>query len=152
MKNQPLYYWDCDAGLATCILTDGNNTFYGMAQCHEDDRDMMSEKTGYEIAYRRALIEALRHRVNNDLKPQIKILKEVYYTMVHSKNYNKKSYESKMLFRKLKQLEEDLATTKQIIKEEKEYVKNYIDAKDIFYKKIRSARKGESIVKVFGQN
>ena len=29
MKNKPMFEWDEELGLASCIITDGENTFYG---------------------------------------------------------------------------------------------------------------------------
>ena len=60
---------------------------------------MLSEKTGNEIAYSRALIEAYNYRRNCIIKPGLKALNQLYYSMKHSKKFNKKSYEMKMLYR-----------------------------------------------------
>ena len=40
-----MFEWDEELGLASCIITDKENTFYGQAHCHDDDLDMMNEKT-----------------------------------------------------------------------------------------------------------
>lgn len=140
MKNTPYFNWDEATGLATCIITDGSNIFYGSACCHPEDLDMISEKTGLEIAHRRALIEALKHKRNNELKPQLAILKQVYYTMKHSKKFNEKSYENKMLQRKLKEIQTDLETITEVIKYEKDNLKQFIKMKDEFYQKLRARR------------
>jgi flagellar motility protein MotE (MotC chaperone) len=151
MNKQPVYNWDDELGLAICALEEDGNVFYGMAQCHPDDSDMKSQKTGLEIAHRRAIIQAIRHKINNELKPQLAILKETYYTMKHSSKFQPKSYENKMLQRKLKQIELDLATFKDMLNAERASLRNLINEKDEFYKKIRSGRNQESIIKVYGQ-
>ena len=47
MGRQPIYEWDEKAGLATCcIWLDDFLQGYGIAQCAEKDRDMISERTG----------------------------------------------------------------------------------------------------------
>ena len=61
------------------------------------DQDMMSEKTGCEIANRRAEIMVLKGYVKNELKPRLRALKQLYYSMNRSKYFNEKSYENKML-------------------------------------------------------
>lgn len=60
MGRQPIYEWDEKAGLATCcIWLDDFLQGYGIAQCAEKDRDMISERTGLQIAEMRAQINIL---------------------------------------------------------------------------------------------
>ena len=77
MKHEPIFNWDEDAGVASCILSDGEKVFTGFAQCHPDDKDMSSEKTGCEIAFRRARINALRG-YRDELKIKLKALNQLY--------------------------------------------------------------------------
>ena len=98
MKNQPIFEWDEDLGLASCILTDGENVFYGSAQCHSADSDMMNEKTGCEIAFRRARIESIKY-YRDECKTKLAAVNQLYYSINKSKKFNPKSYESKMLRR-----------------------------------------------------
>jgi len=56
----------------------------------------MSEKTGCEIAYHRAVIHSLEDRVN-DLKGELAGLKKYYYTINQSKYYQSDSYYVVML-------------------------------------------------------
>ena len=65
--------------------------------------------------------------------------------MKHSKKYNKKSYESKMLYRQIKNLEEDLKLTKDLIKNYKESLNKYIKEKDERFKQIRAYRNKKGI-------
>ena len=73
MKNEPIFNWDAETGTAACILSDGKKIFTGLAQCHPDDIDMASEKTGCEIAFKRAKINALRE-YRDELKASLKAL------------------------------------------------------------------------------
>lgn len=73
MKHEPIFEWDEESGLASCILTDGQHYYTGIAQCHYDDADMKSEKTGCEIAFRRAKIHAMQD-YKNELKIKLSAL------------------------------------------------------------------------------
>lgn len=143
MKNEPIFQWDKDYGSALCILTEGNNSFVGYANCHPDDEDMMSEKTGLTIALYRAEIKFYQHIKNNEIKPQLKALKQVYYAMNRSKKFNPNSYENKMLQRQIHQLEIDLDTIKDLLDNKKETLRDYINEKEKLYQKIRDNRKGQ---------
>lgn len=139
-KRQPYYDWNKEDGIATCILYDGENTFLGLATCHPDDKDFQSEKTGLYIAEARAEIQALKHYKNNVLKPGLNALKQLYYSINHSKQYNKKSYEAKMLYRQIKMKETDIEEVQLIINGRKADLKKYIDAKEEFYQSIKRNR------------
>lgn len=80
MRNEPIFHWDEEAGTASCILSDGEKVFTGFAQCHPADKDMKGEKTGCEIAFRRAHINALRG-YRDELKIKINALNQLYYAM-----------------------------------------------------------------------
>lgn len=145
MSRVPEFHWDKDNGEAVCILIDEKKRrFVGTAYCHEDDRDMMSERTGCEIAYRRARIEQICAIRDCDIKPALAALKQLYFSMKHSKNFNPKSYENKMLQRHIRSLEFDLTTIKEMLAYEREELKDYIADKDKFYQKARSIKKARS--------
>ena len=44
--SKPQFIWDETIGTAICILADGDKEYVGTAFCAEEDKDMMSEKTG----------------------------------------------------------------------------------------------------------
>lgn len=140
MKQEPIFNWDPEKGVASCIIKYKNQTFCGVAMCHEEDKDMMSEKTGMEIAYRRATIDYLKYVRDMELKPALKALKQLYYTMKHSTHFNPKSYENSKLQRHIRMYEFDLETINEIIIDERKNLKDYIDKKDEFYKKTRIGR------------
>lgn len=101
---------------------------------------MKSEKTGCEIAFRRAKIHAMQD-YKNELKIKLSALNQLYYSMKHSTHFNEKSYENKMLQRQIRLINLDLDTAKEIIANEQKSLKEYIDAKDSFYKNTRARRK-----------
>lgn len=139
MKNQPIFEWDEDLGLASCILTDGENVFYGSAQCHSADLDMMTEKTGCEIAFRRARIESIKY-YRDQCKTKLAAVNQLYYSINKSKKFNSKSYESRMLRRQIRMYESDLAMAKEMLVHQQQSLIQYIKEKDEFYKKIRANR------------
>ena len=140
MKQEPYIEWDAENKVATCLLYYNNQVFYGSATCHPNDYDMVSEKTGEHIAYLRALIESLKYRRENELKPQLAVLNQLYYSMNRSKYFNPKSYETKMLFRRINATKEDLKQTNLLITKYKLELQDFIEQKDIFYKKLRGIR------------
>lgn len=140
MKNEPIFTWDEITGTASCILSDGEKIFTGFANCHPEDNDMCSEKTGCEIALRRAKINALKD-YRNEVKIRLSALNQLYYSMNRSKYFNKKSYENKMLQRQIRLTNFDLDTVKEMIVSEQQSLKSYIDEKDKFYNKTRLRRK-----------
>lgn len=140
MKQKPIFNWDPEEGVASCIIKYKNQTFCGVAMCHEEDKDMMSEKTGMEIAYRRATIDYLKYVRDMELKPALKALKQLYYTMKHSTHFNPESYENSKLQRHIRMYEFDLETINELIVNERKNLKDYIDKKDEFYKKTRISR------------
>ena len=139
MKHEPIFNWDENAGVASCILSDGEKVFTGFAQCHPDDKDMSSEKTGCEIAFRRARINALRG-YRDELKIKLKALNQLFYSMNKSYRFNKKSYENKMLQRQIRMIDFDLTTTKEMIATEEQSLRQYLSDKDKFYTKTRIRR------------
>lgn len=143
-NNKPIFEWDEEIGSALCILTDGETTFVGIAQCSDEDNDMKSEKTGCTIALLRAEIKYYLHLKNNVFKPQLKALNQLYYSINKSKKFNEKSYENRMLQRQIRQQEYDLYLINEMLKDKKDYLKNYIQSKNEFYLKIRKNRNKNS--------
>lgn len=141
MKNEPIFTWDEESGVASCILSDGEKIYTGFAQCHPDDNDMKGEKTGCEIAFKRARIHALRG-YRDELKIKLSTLKQLYYTMNRSKHFNPKSYENRMLQRQLRMINFDLDTVKEILATEEQNLREYLKNKDNFYVKTRIRREG----------
>lgn len=126
--------------VAKCTLYSKYGKFTGVAKCHPDDFDMESEKVGCEIAYTRAAIDSLKYERDCIIKPSLKALRQLYYSMKHSKKFNPKSYETKMLRRQIQNWEFDLATVNNMIATERKILKDYIDTKEILYQGIRKRR------------
>ena len=152
MKNEPRFIWDEEDGVATCILTDGKNQFVGEAICHDQDGDMKSEKTGCEIAAKRALIQYLTHIRDNELTPRLKALNQLYYNMKHSNHFNEKSYENKMLQRQIRMTKDDLATIKEELATTKQELNEYISKKEEFYQKVRKQRTTKQLQEEMDKN
>lgn len=140
---QPKYTWDPVEGCAYCTLYYNNKEFYGVAFCHPDDKDMQSRLTGQTIAEYRALKELWRYRRDCELRPQLKILKQLYYSMNRSKKFAPFSYENKMLQRQIRMIENDLATTKEELADVEQKLKHYISIKENCYQALRKLRKGK---------
>lgn len=138
-KNDALYEWDEETGVATCILIKNNIPYVGCATCSPNDEDMKSQKTGFHIAELRAQIKYLQ-QIKYDLRVRLSALNQLYYSMNRSKRFNEKSYENKMLSRQIHLTKEDLNLIYDLINEYKEEVKTYINDKDEFYKTIRRNR------------
>lgn len=140
MKHEPRFFFNAEDGSSLCIISTKNKTYVGMAQCHDNDRDMMSEKTGCEIAYHRAIINSLKDR-KNELSIKLSGLRDYYYTMNCSKYFKEDDYAIRRLVSHMDMLIDDIAITKDLIKEEQDYLKKYMSDKADFYKKIRNNRK-----------
>lgn len=138
---QPKFHFE--NGIAKCVLYNKYGTFEGEAKCHPDDFDMESEKVGCDIAFSRATIKSLMHARDNVIKPSLNALKQLYYSMNRSKHYNKKSYESKMLWSQIQNWQMDLDTVNSMLKAERELLTNYINTKEALYQSIRKHRNGQ---------
>ena len=142
MWKEPIYKWDAEKQIAFCSIFDTQfqKTFVGIAKCHPDDEDMASEKTGMYIAGLRAIISILKYE-KKEIKKEIKTLYKFHYTINRSKQYNKESYENRMLHRNIKRLEEEVELIEEEIKEINKKIINYIEEKEKFYQVIRRKRR-----------
>lgn len=122
-----------------CTINYDNYTAIGIAKCHPDDLDMQNKNTGCEIALHKAMIQ-LYYYQKRALKNKLSALNQLYYSMKHSKHFNPKSYENKMLQRQINLIKMDLDTIKELITTTKENLKEYIQLKDDFYIAIRKNR------------
>ena len=139
MGHEPIFSWDEELGFASCILTDGENTYYGHAQCCPEDDEFRSEKTGCQIALHRACISMYKH-YRDILKIKLSALNQYYYSIVQSKQFDSESYEVRMLLRQISMIKTDLATAKKMIADEKQSLKEYLSLKAELHTKIRRNR------------
>lgn len=137
MSKQPTIDWDPINGITTYTIYYKNLTFQGIARCHPDDADMSSQLTGTAIAEARATITYLRHLRDNDLRPQLKSVKQLYHAMNRSKKYNRKSYENVMLQRHIHNLEMDIDAVNEEIATIKNHLNIYLAEKEKVYQHLR---------------
>ena len=139
MSKQPTINWDAEKGITTYTIYYKDKSFVGTANCHPDDMDMASELTGTAIAECRATIAYLVHLRDNELKPQLKGVKQLYYAMNRSKRFNRKSYENIMLQRHIHNLEMDIEAINEEITMIKVHLKKYINEKEKVSQHIRKS-------------
>jgi hypothetical protein len=114
-KDHTEFKWDEDMGYAQCYIYYKNQVFEGDALCHKDDIEHKSRTVGESLAQYRATRDYLAWVRDNEVLPQLKALNQLYYSMKHSTQFNPKSYEAKMLFRQIRQKEEDIRSIRQLI-------------------------------------
>ena len=109
MGKRPEFTFDEISGICGCsiVLNDFLQGF-GIAQCADEDRDVISEKTGMQIAEYRAQINLLQNYKNRELWPGLKALEHLKGTMENSKKFNPKSYEAKRLDKEIKHYKEGI--------------------------------------------
>lgn len=134
------YDWDEKTGQAVCTIIDKGKIYQGFAWCREEDRDLMSEKTGLSIAEYRAHIAQSKGIRDNEIKPGLAALKQAKYAMIQSKYFNKDSYEYRMLEQQIKNYEQDLIFIKNALELQKAQLKRYLSYKADFYERIRKNR------------
>lgn len=141
---QPTYFWNEDWGMARCTLYYKDFKFTGIAFCHDDDKDMQSKLTGQTIAETRALIKYYRHLRDNEIKPELKALKQFYYDIIQSQRINKNSYEFRYLCKQIRKKTFELDTIKKELANISKFLKDYIESKDKTHKAIRKLRLAKS--------
>lgn len=141
MTKEPVYIWDEDTRKATCIIEDEQGRkFIGEAIAHEADIDFTSEKTGMTIAVSRAAVKYLQSVKRDVIKPQLAALNQLYYSMKHSKKFNPKSYENRMLQRQIQIKKDDLIEINREIQKHRDFLHQYINDKEVFYQLMRKKR------------
>lgn len=135
-----LYDFDPVDGIAHVTFIIGDKEFRGTAICHEQDKDMMSEKTGLYLAEQRATIAYLQDARDNDIKPKLQMLEHIYDGFQQSKYFNEKSYESRFIRRQIRFLENDLTTINETLAETRKNITRTIIEKDKFYRDVRKHR------------
>ena len=154
MIGEPIFNYIKASGKTTCTISDGQNTFIGMAKCHPDDWDYMSEYTGCEIAERRCKIKILQHIKNNQIIPQIQAYEHLISTMLNSKQLNPQSYEFKRIKAEYDNLLKQYTAIKNKIKYSQSKLRGYINDKESVNKflRLRKAAEKEKIFQDLGVN
>lgn len=138
------YLYDKDSGVSTYIIEYEGQYFTGIAHCAPEDADMQNEKTGINIAQRRAIIKLFQYR-RNELKHKLTALNQLYYSVNKSKKYNSHGYMENMLEHQRQQTQDELNLMKDALKNEQQNLQQYLKDKDEFYKRIRVNRKKDNI-------
>ena len=125
-------------GTSCFAITYKDQVFLGKAECHPEDKDMESERTGLTIAEARAYIKLLKFIKNHEIKPVIDAYKHLLKNIQSSKNHNPRAYESCMLRSQLSYWEGRLAEIVTDIADEEKCLKEYIAQKDKLYRKLRA--------------
>ena len=139
---EPYFSWDPETGHAICLIQDGNATYYGTAKCAPDDKDMMSEKTGCEIAWTRANISYMQKQ-KEKVRYQIEALQHYKSTVLQSKTLiidDNVDYLFRRLNKEIYNLRQEHYELQSQIDVAKTRLREYIKDKDTFYKKIREKR------------
>lgn len=142
------YDWYEETGQAVCTIVDKGKIYQGFAWCKEEDRDMMSSKTGLTIAEYRAHIAQSKGIRDNEIKPGLAALKQAKYAINQSRHFNENSYEYRMLEQQIKNYEQDLIFIKNTIALQKANLNQYMQNKADFYNKIRKNRSERNQAKV----
>ena len=133
-------HWNEDVGIYVCRIKLNTKNLdlcgVGVAECHPNDLKYKSQFTGGFIAENRAKIDLIKQLNKTSIKPSILTLKHVIGTMQHSKNYNPDSYEAKRIQKELDNLINEYNDNIKTIEELKDLIKNYIEEKDKYHKKL----------------
>lgn len=138
------YLYDKDSGVSTYIIEYESQYFTGIAHCAPEDADMQNEKTGINIAQRRAIIKLFQYR-RNELKHKLAALNQLYYSVNKSKKYDSHGYMENMLEHQRQQIQDELNLMKDTLKNEQQSLQQYLKNKDEFYKRIRANRNKDNI-------
>lgn len=137
---KPIFGWDEETGVATCVLYDNkNHTYAGIAHCHPNDKDMCSKLVGFQIAYKRAYITFLK-KLKNILSDRKHFLEVIIKEMKDSPYFSEKDFGVRKINKELNKLENNLINTKIFIKKMDKELSEYIADKEEFYQKIRTKR------------
>ena len=136
--------FDEDTGHACYLYRASNGKVYcGEALCHPDDKEFMSRLTGLHIAKMRCMIEYAKDEKIR-IYGKLQGIKQIYYNIIQSKNFNRDNYESKMIYRQMKFIEREYIDICDSIAELKNGLKVYLDSKAAFQKDIINKRKKNS--------
>ena len=128
-----------DDNTIVCYLEDNGEVYYGMAQCHPDDQDFFSARTGEHIAASRAYMAYLK-----DLKRIIKIeqssLTQLRACLNSNHKIDKKSIEMQTIAKFINKLQQEKLSIEQDMREERRSLNNFLDNKNKFYRRIESLR------------
>lgn len=139
---EPEFVYNEETGVTIATIFYKDMEFCGEAVCAPDDRDMMNRKTGETIALIRAEINYLCHVRDNELIPTYNAIRNLHFSLIKNKNYDEHSLEARRIRRHMYMHQSDLAAVQKMIKGKKIELREYFDAKDELYKKLRKDKRG----------
>ena len=138
---EPIYDWNEETKTTTCkIIDDAGRVFIGEARCHPEDLDFGNRFAGERIAAARAAMKYLKSVKRDVLIPGLKALKQLYYSINQSNQFNEKSYEVMMLRRQINMKNNDIIAVNNELATLKQELDLYLKTKDAFYEKVRKFR------------
>lgn len=136
-KNYEVQY-SYDHGDSLFVIYYNGESFVGTAHCHDEDKDMESERTGLTIAEARAYIKMLKAKKKYEIQPKIDVLRHLLKNIQSSKRHDPEAYESCMLRSQLAHWENKLEEINTDIADEERSLQDYIKQKDKLYQKLRA--------------
>lgn len=134
MKNKAEFWYEETGISSTSLFYPRKNNApiigCGIAQCHPDDEDVKSWRTGSVIADYRAEIELCKKIIQDELKPGLAALTHLKGTMTISKKYNPDSYEAKRLNKEIKNLQKEIEETEKMKEALEKDLTTYITLKE----------------------
>lgn len=131
--------WDAETGIATCTLTYQGAKFTGKAQCHDQDRDFCSEKTGLSIAEKRAMLK-LSKKLKNDARLRYETLERLYKILSNNGKIEPNSYEMNVVYQEMMNFKTAYILYKEGIKSLYQELKEFISNKATIYSILRKNR------------
>lgn len=131
--------WDAETGVATCTLTYQGAKFIGKAQCHVQDRDFCSEKTGLSIAEKRAMLKLCK-RLKNDTRIRYEALERLYKILSNNGKIDPDSYEVNIVYHEMLNFKTEYILYKEAIKSLYQELNEFISNKATIYSILRKNR------------
>ena len=126
-----------NSGDTWCRLIHKGQEFTGYTRCLPEDEDFWSENVGCFIAETRAIIKQLKY-AKKQLIPGLKALEDFEKTLKCCKNYDPDSFEAKRLRKEIYLQKRKINEINSAIKDEQDYLTQYIKGKDKLYNRLRS--------------
>lgn len=131
--------WDAETGVAICTLTYQGAKFIGKAQCHAQDRDFCSEKTGLSIAEKRAMLKLCK-KLKNDTRIRYETLERLYKILSNNGKIDPDSYEVNIVYHEMLNFKTEYILYKEAIKSLYQELNEFISNKATIYSILRKNR------------
>lgn len=121
---------------------DTHELIVGEAYCMPEDADMMSQKTGCDIALYKATAKLFRNKQKR-LKKEKKVLEDLYKVYQGRPDYDQADPYVRILRKKIHSYQSDIALISDCESACHKDLEKYIQDKDKFYQQIRNHRKSD---------